>query len=112
MATTGWKFVVVRQGGGYGNNRGGGYGRPSAGGGNNRGGYGRPQGGGYGNNRGGFPSAHLVTIQMLGYSMKKRIEYKEGEHRPNRAIAFGTSSSPMRWCLRREADELIHQAGR
>ncbi len=118
--STGW-WLWRPQGGGYGNNRGGGYGRPQQGGGygNNRGGamaqpwggYGNNRGGGYGNNRGGGFRQHTPGYDPNAkYSMKKRIEYKEENIDPTEPLRLNKFLANAGVCSRREADEFI-QAG-
>ena len=125
------------QGGGYNNNRAGGYqSRPQAGGyrprynnNNNdaeggyqprqQGGYqNRQQGGGYNNNRGGYNNNRGGGYRQhtpgydpnAKYSLKKRIEYKEENYDPTEPLRLNKFLANAGVCSRREADEFI-QAG-
>ena len=72
-----------------------------------QGGY-RQQGGGYGNNRqGGFRPRTTDYNPNAKYSMKKQIEYKDILTDPNEPIRLNKYLANAGICSRREADEFI-----
>ena len=72
-----------------------------------QGGY-RQQGGGYGNNRqGGFRHRTNDYNPNAKYSMKKQIEYKDVLTDPNEPIRLNKYLANAGICSRREADEFI-----